>query len=197
VAAEWCLALRCVRLSFASAAGGVMADAAVAAPEVSETDRLMYEHMTPFDAEVLLVQYPHLAHEKPQLVYLRDKRDYYLTECSGLFVEGAKAVATEDTRKLKMLAQFAPRSETEKTQWQSVVEMAYKQGLSKPSTTLLAWLNDYEVLFNIASLAEDVLRSPHQSVHVWFAKQTKKRNKKLKAAQPLAIEAAPAKDEES
>jgi len=170
-----------------------MAEAA-AAPEtasLSETDRLMYEHMTPFDAEALLIQHPQLAQEKPQLVALRDKRDYYLTECSGLFLEGAKGVTTEDVQKLKMLAQFAPRSATEKEQWEKVMEMAYKQGLTKPSTALLGWMNDYGVLFNIASLADDVLHSPHRGVHIWFAKQSKKRAKKLNAAAQLALEAAP------
>lgn len=158
---------------------------------LSETDRLMYEHMTPFDAEALLNQHPHLAQEKPQIVALRNQRDYYLTACSGLFLEGVKAVATSDTRKLKMLAQFAPRSVTEKEQWEKVIEMTYKQGLTKPSTVLLAWMDAYGVLFNITSLADDVHHSPHRGVHIWFAKRSKKRAKKLKAAAQLALEAVP------
>lgn len=161
------------------------------AAELSETDRLAREHLSPFDAEVLLQLHPELAFQKPELAALRDSRDYYLEACSGLFKEAAKAIATEDPKKLAMLAQFAPRSDSTRTQWESAIEFAYKQALTVPSTTLLKWLDDYGVLFNIASLSEDVVRCPHRAVHIWIAKQLKTRKKKQKQQQqnqqPLAL----------
>lgn len=161
--------------------------AALAATTVSDAPVDPYTVLTPFDAEILLKDHPSLLVTNPELVTLRDNRDYYLTECNGLYKEGMRALVKRDVPMLNTLWPYASVSANTGAQWQAVITLVYKDALANANTVLLDWLHEKDLLFNIASFPADVLQSGNMDLHRWVGQRFKENKvSELMAHLPLA-----------